>query len=104
MWIWWWSVSNVLADQVGVVELVAGLAAGGLEADAERAQAVLALLGEQRDDQAGVEAAGQQHADRHVGDHPARHRDAQRVEHARPASPARTSRRGPGSRRKAGDQ
>ena len=35
----WWSVLEVLRDQVGVLELVAGLAARGVEADAERLQA-----------------------------------------------------------------
>ena len=39
----------------------------------------LPLLREQADDQAGVEAAGQQHADRDVGHQPAPDGDAQRV-------------------------
>ena len=37
-------------------------------------------LGQQRDDEARVDAAGQQHADRHVGDHAPLDRGAQRVE------------------------
>jgi hypothetical protein len=67
-------------DRVGVLELVALAPAGVGEADRERGQAALALLGEQRDDQARVEPARQQHPDRDVGDHPAPHRDAQRLE------------------------
>ena len=74
MRIWWWSVPKSLGDQVGVLELVALLAADGFEADAERLQPVLAGLGEQRDDEAGVDAAGQQHPDRHVGHHAAARR------------------------------
>jgi hypothetical protein len=65
--------AEVLSDQIGVGELVAGLATRRMEADAERGQALLSRLGEQRHDQAGVQAAGQQYADRHVGDHPAVH-------------------------------
>ena len=40
--------AEALGDEVGVVELVALLAADGLEADGEGLQAVLARLGEQR--------------------------------------------------------
>ncbi len=65
--------------QVGVVELVAGLAVAAVEADAERAQVLLAGLGEQRHDEAGVQSAGEQHPDRHVGDQPSAYRRAQRV-------------------------
>jgi hypothetical protein len=43
---------------------------------------VLARLGEQPDDDAGVDAARQQHADRHVGHHAALHRGAQRRQQA----------------------
>ena len=84
--IWWWSVANSLGDDVGELELVALPAAGRLEADAEGRQAVLARLGEQPDDEAGVQPAGQQHADRHVGDHPALDRDPQRLRGRRPPS------------------
>ena len=58
-----------LRDQVGVGELVAAQAAYRFEADAEGRQAALAALREQRDDEARVEPARQQHADGHVGDH-----------------------------------
>ena len=67
-------------DEVGELELVALAPARVGEADRERGQAALALLGEQRDDQARVEPAGEQHADRDVGDHPPPDRDAQRLE------------------------
>ena len=65
-------------DEVGVPELVALLVADRLEADAERRQPVLAGLGQQADDEARVEAAREQHADRHVGDEPALDGEAQR--------------------------
>ena len=60
-----------LGDEVGELEFVALPVADPLEADAERLQPVLAGVGQQRDDHAGVDAAGQQHPDRDVGDHPA---------------------------------
>ena len=63
-------MANSLDDQVGVDELVPLATADRVEADAEGLQAALALLGQQRDDQARVEAAREQHADGHVGDHP----------------------------------
>ena len=71
---------ETFGDDVGVLELVALHAADRLEADRERRQAVLAGLGEQPDDQAGVDAAGQQAADRYVGDQAALDREAQRRE------------------------
>ena len=71
--------AEAFRHQVGVDELVARFAAGGLEADREGAQVVLAGLGQQGHDQAGIHAAREQHADRHVGHHPAAHRGAQRV-------------------------
>ena len=61
-------------------ELVALAAARVGEADRERRQPALALLGQQRHDQARVQPAGEQHADRHVGDHPPPHGHAQRVQ------------------------
>ena len=61
---------ELLGHDVRVGELVADLAATGLEADAERGEPALTLLGQQRHDVAGVDAAGEQHPDRHVGDHP----------------------------------
>ncbi len=70
----------VPGDDVGVLELVALLAAGGLEADREGLQAVLTRLGEQPDDQAGVQATRQQAADGDVGDEAALDRGAQRGE------------------------
>ena len=42
-------------DDVGVLELVAGLIVDRFEADRECVEAALALFGEQADDQAGVE-------------------------------------------------
>ena len=90
--------AEALGDQVGVPELVALVAADRLEADAERLEALLALLGEQPDDQAGVEAAGQQHADRDVGDQPPLDREPQRRRGRRPPSRAATSRLRAGSR------
>ncbi len=72
--------AEALRHQVGVDELVAGAAVDRLETDAEGAQAVLALLGEQPDHERGVDAAGQQHADLDVGHHPTLHRQPQRVE------------------------
>ena len=44
------------------------MAADVLEPDAERPQALLPLLGQQRDDEARVHAAGEQHAHGDVGD------------------------------------
>ena len=73
---------ELLGDHVGVAELVALADADVVEADAEGGQLLLSRgLGQQRDDQARVKAAGEQHADRHVGDHPALHRDPQRLQH-----------------------
>ena len=71
-----------LRHQVGVDELVALPAADGVEADGEGGQpgAGLALAGQQRHHQAGVQAAGEQHAHRHVGDHPAAYRGGQRLQ------------------------
>ena len=60
--------AETLGDDVGVLELVARHAAHRLEADGERLQSVLAGFGEQPDDQAGVDSAGQQTPDGHVGD------------------------------------
>ena len=68
-----------LGHQVGIEVLVAGFAVGSVEADAKRGQPMLTLLGEQRHHHRGVDAAGQQHTDRHVGDHPAFHAGTQRV-------------------------
>ena len=72
--------AEVAGDDVGVLELVALLAARGLEADGEGLQAVLSRLGEQADDQAGVQPAGQQAADGDVGDEAPLDRGAQRGE------------------------
>ena len=76
--IWWCVGVELLGDDVGVGELVAALPGRRLEADAERGQPALALLGQQRHDVAGVEPAGEQHPDRHVGDHPPLDRGPQR--------------------------
>lgn len=84
---------ETLCDDVRPAELVALDAACRFESDGERHQPVLAGLGEQTDDQARVDAAGQQAADRDVGDQAALDRDPKRVEHRvfpvglRPARP-----------------
>ena len=101
---WWWSVPKRLGDEVGVAELVA--------LDRRRADSkpmlkvcrpVLAALGEQADDQARVEPAGEQHADRHVGDLPSLDGEAQRRRGRRPASRAASmSARGVAARRSPG--
>ena len=86
-----------LGDQVGVEVLVAGFASGGVEANAERGQPVLALLGQQRHHDRGVDATRQQHAHGHIGDHPAFHRGTQRIHHSdlpvadRPGRPGRVA-------------
>ncbi len=67
---------EALGHDVGVLELVALDIAGGLEADRERRQPVLPSLGEQPDDQAGVDPAGEQAADRDIGDQSALDRGA----------------------------
>ena len=69
--------AETLGDDVGVLELVARHAAHRLEADGESRQSVLARFGEQPDDQAGVDSAGQQTSDGHVGDQAALDRDPQ---------------------------
>jgi hypothetical protein len=61
--------AETVGHDPGEAELVALLAAEGLEADAERGQTALSGLGQHADDQARVEPAGQQHTDRHVGHH-----------------------------------
>ena len=71
---------EAFGDDVGVAELVARDTADGLETDGERRQPVLARLGEQADDQAGVDAARQQAANRDVGDQATFDREAQRRE------------------------
>ena len=63
--------------QVRPAELVALLVAGALEADAERGEASLALLGQQGDDEAGVEPAGEEHAHRDIGDETPANRQAE---------------------------
>ena len=68
-----------LGDQVGELEFVTLPVADPLEADAERLQPVLTGVGQQRHDHAGVDAAGEQHPDRHVGHHPPLHRGLQRL-------------------------
>ncbi|MEZ5176991.1 MAG: hypothetical protein R2746_01560 [Acidimicrobiales bacterium] len=71
---------EALRHHVAPAELVAGLAAHRLEAHRERGQAVLAGLGEQANDEAGVEAARQEAAHGHVGHQAPPHRGAQGVE------------------------
>ncbi len=72
---------ETVGDELRVGVLVARAAADLLEADVERLQVRHARLGEQRDDQAGVEAAREQHADGYVGDHPPPDRRTQRLDH-----------------------
>ncbi len=96
--------TEVLRDEVGVVELVAGLAACRLEADAEGRQVGLPLTCEQCHDQAGVDPARQQHAHGHVGDHAPRHRDPQPLEHLLLPVAAPSSTGCSGSRLCEGDQ
>jgi hypothetical protein len=72
---------EALGDEIGIDELVALLAVGLLEADGEGLEVLLALLGEEPDDDARIDAAREQHADRHVGDHAALDGAAQLVEH-----------------------
>ena len=67
-------------DHVRVAKLVALALADVVEADAERRQLFLSRVGQQRDDQARVQAAGQQHSDRDVGHHPALDRGPGRLE------------------------
>ena len=73
--------AELARDQVGELELVAGALADVLEADRERRQPGLALAGEQRDDQRGVQAAAEQDPDRHVGHHPAPDGALERLAH-----------------------
>ncbi len=57
-----------LNHPIGVFELVALLLGLVFETDGEGVKILLAQLGEQGHQQAGVEPAGEQHAHRHVGD------------------------------------
>ncbi len=69
--------AEMAGNDVGVGELVAGLAADRLEADRERRQPVLALLRQQPHDQARVQPARQQHPDLDVGHEAPAYRDSQ---------------------------
>ena len=80
-WILWWSVSNCSAIDVRVPELVALADADVVEADAEGGQLLLSRGLQQGDDQARVKSAGEQDADRHIGDHAALDRGPERLEH-----------------------
>ena len=86
--------AEAFGHDVRPAEFVALDAAHRLEADGEGRQPVLSGLGEQPDDQAGVDAAGQQAADRHVGDESALDRECAATRARRLPSPARTSRIG----------
>ena len=68
---------EALGDDVGILEFVALHAADGFEADGEGLQPVLTGLGQQTDDQAGVDATRQQASDRDIGDQPALDRKTQ---------------------------
>ena len=72
---------EAFGHDVGPPEFVALDATGRLEADGESRQPVLTGLSEQADDQAGVDTAGQQAADRDVSDESALDRDSQRRQH-----------------------
>ncbi len=69
-----------LGDQVGVAELVALPSTHRVEADGEGGEPTLPLAGEQGHHQTGVQAAGEQHADRHVGHHPPAYGGGQRLQ------------------------
>src|SRR3977135_1756201 len=73
---------EALRHQIGIAELVARDAADAVEADRERLE-IRGLAGfrPQRDDERAVEAAGEQHAHRHVGDAPALDRGLEAGEH-----------------------
>ncbi len=68
--------AEMVRNDVGVRELVTGLAAGRLEADTERREIALPGLGQQGHDEAGVKPPGQEHTDADVGDHAPAHRGA----------------------------
>ena len=55
----------VAGDQVRILELVPALAAGIFETDGEGRQIVHPYFAQQADQQAGIDAAGEQHADVH---------------------------------------
>ncbi|CRR55933.1 hypothetical protein PAERUG_P48_London_17_VIM_2_01_13_00578 [Pseudomonas aeruginosa] len=71
-----------LGDQVGILELVAALAAGILEADGEGQQVVHPGFVQQAHQQARIDPAGEQHADLAGGALADRHRFAEAVEDA----------------------
>ena len=71
--------AEAFGDDVRPPELVALDAARRFEADGKRRQPRLPRLGEQANDQARVDAAGQQAAHGHVGDQSALDRGAQRA-------------------------
>ena len=57
---------KVLCDQVRISELVAGMFSDGFKADRKRPDVLMTKLAQQRYYQRTVQAARQQHADRHV--------------------------------------
>ncbi len=73
--------TEVLGDQVRVLELVPPLLAHRLEADREGIQPALSLLGQQADDEARVQPPREQHADVHVRHQAALDRTTERLEH-----------------------
>src|SRR5690606_32064645 len=72
-----------LRDQVRILELVARLPAGRLESDRERLELAGPEPCEQADDEARIDSAGKEHADRHVGRHAALDGLTERLEHLR---------------------
>ena len=80
MRIWWWSVSNRSAMMSEYLNSSPSTPPTDSKPIENVARPCLAGLGEQPDDQAGVDAAGQQAADGHVGDQAALDGHPQRVE------------------------
>jgi hypothetical protein len=79
-------------NQVRVLELVASIPACAVEPNAERGKPVLALLGQQRNQQARIQPSGQKDTYRHVGHHPPSYCRPQRLSHRLlpvPCGPAR---------------
>src|SRR5690349_20179861 len=79
----WWSVANSRAMRSEKRNSSPSRPPPESKPNRERREACLARLGQQRDGEAGVQAAREQDADGDVGDHPAFDRGAQRPEQRR---------------------